>query len=1023
MWMTIEEFQLRYMWYEFMNERYSLNWDEDIILRLSQRTDEWEITWKLTETSPEELKIATVKTYTDFKRDFLEKEWWKIINLNFTLKDYIDRLEYEFKVIHEMGYDTYFLIVQDYIMYAKKNKIVVGPWRWSAAWSLLWYLIRITEIDPMEYDLLFERFLNPARISMPDIDTDFEDSERLNILEYCKKKYWVEKVANIWTYMTMAAKASFKDVARIFWISFTRSNQLSNYIEKHIKDSYETNKEFKNLVDEDETLKKIVDFSSKLEWTVRQLWVHACGIIIAPEDITTYTPIQYPPKPWSKEPDKTRVVTQYDGHYMEDIGLLKMDFLWLRNLSIIKNTIKILKVKAEKDNKQLEVIYKEFFKYYVFEPPIDDEESYKIFQKWDTVWVFQFESDGMRAWLKKLKPTWIDDIIAMVSLYRPWPMEWIPNYIDRKQWIEEITYLPKDIYEKLVNKYWKQEADKQKKQIREDLSSFMDVTYWIPIYQEQLMRIVQVMAWFSLGEADLLRRWVGKKIKEVIEKLKIEFVEKSLKYKWYKEEVSIFVYEKMIEPAANYSFNKSHAACYAIIAYQTAYLKAHHPVEFYAALLRSVEENTERFAELVEELKIKWIKIKPVSVNTSFNHMAAVEDSVVVWFLSIKWIWFEVWENIEKEREKNWKYKDLEDFLTRNEKNVNKKTIESLIKSWALDEFEDRLVLIKNVENILDWSKKWQVKKESAGMGLFWEEILWKDPLVLTIPEDKMNSFPSPGTNKMINLGLEYETFWTFISSHPFDGLYNFVKRKYNFITQILKENYEWDYKILWFIKDIIKAPKYNWIFLVVEDITWTVRFFVKNTPWLHKFDIIVVEWYKKKRPSISKIYKINLEKLIDKLKSKWKYDESLSVAKVRADRNEILDKKDSKIVKEWQKESLGWEEKNNCHTEFNSESQEWDILPSCDTDNKEEILQYEEKKESEIVGEWDPEAILNSVQHLKTEKDNCHTETSLISQENNKDVHIWLPDDIETIKKLVQMKKENPNQKEFEIDGTKYLI
>jgi len=317
------------MWYEFMSERFSLGWDENTILELSKRTDEWKIEKKLTEVSPDELKEATLKTYTDFKKKFLQDNWDKKIKLNFTLKDYIDRLEYELKVIHEMGYDTYFLIVQDYIMYAKKNKIVVGPWRWSAAWSLLGYLIRITEIDPMEYDLLFERFLNPARVSMPDIDTDFEDSERLNILEYCKVKYGVEKVANIWTYMTMAAKASFKDVARVFGLSFTRSNQLSNYIEKHVQDSYENNEEFKKLIDEDETLKQIVQFSANLEWTTRQMWVHACGIIIAPEDITTYSPVQYPPKPWSKEPDTSRVVTQYDGHYMEDIGLLKMDFLGL----------------------------------------------------------------------------------------------------------------------------------------------------------------------------------------------------------------------------------------------------------------------------------------------------------------------------------------------------------------------------------------------------------------------------------------------------------------------------------------------------------------------------------------------------------------------------------------------------------------------------------------------------------------------------------------------------------------------
>jgi len=979
--MNIEEFQLRYMWYEYFNERFSFWWTEDTILELAKRTDKWKITKKLVDVSPDELKKSTIETYTDFKREFLKKFWNQKINKDFTLADYINRLEYELKVIHEMGYDTYFLIVQDYIMYAKKHEIVVGPWRWSAAWSLLGYLIRITEIDPMDYDLIFERFLNPARISMPDIDTDFEDSERLNILEYCKKKYWVEKVANIWTYMTMAAKASFKDVARIFWLSFTKSNQLSNFIEKHIESSYKNNEEFKNIVDEDEILKKIVKFSSNLEWTVRQLWVHACGVIIAPEDITNYSPIQYPPKPWSKEPDKTRVVTQYDGHYMEDIWLLKMDFLWLRNLSIIKNTIKIIKKKKEKNKESLELIYTNFFNYYVFEPPIDDKASYKIFQDWDTVWVFQFESDGMRAWLKKLKPTGIEDIIAMVSLYRPWPMEWIPNYIDRKQWVEEITYLPKDIYNKLLKEYWKQEADKQKKQIREDLSPFMDVTYWIPVYQEQLMRIVQVMAWFSLGEADLLRRWVGKKIKEVIEKLKIEFVEKSEKYKWYKKDVSIFVYEKMIEPAANYSFNKSHAACYAMIAYQTAYLKAHHPIEFYAALLRSVEENTDRFAELIEELKIKWIKIQSVSVNTSFNHMASIDDSVVIWFLAIKWIWFDIWEHIEQEREAKWKYKDLEDFLIRNEKYINKKSIEALIKSGALDEFANRGDLIVNVENILNWVKNGQVKKQNAWIWLFWEEILWKDPLILK----KWSKL-----SLMWKLWLEYETFWTFISWHPFDWLYNFIKNKYNFISQIINEDYNWDYKIFCFIKDIIKSSKYHWNFLVVEDITWTIRFFIKNTSWLDKFDVIVIEWYKRKRPSISKIYKINLEKLINKLKSNWKYNEKLTVAKVRADRNFW----EKNVIKEWEK-------KNDKETLIETANSSILKNNKLDTLNNSKLKNLEESKI----------------------KKKCNNVANNLSDVSYKEVIIDLPEDIVLLKKLADLKKSNPNQKKFEIDGKIYLM
>ena len=970
--MQLEEFQLRYMWYEGLSERFWLWWDEDTILKLADRTEEWKITKKLTETSPDELKEATLKTYTDFKKEFLEKFWDKKIKKDFTLADYIHRLEYELKVIHEMGYDTYFLIVQDYIMYWKTHNIVVWPWRWSAAWSLLWYLIRITEVDPMEYDLLFERFLNPARVSMPDIDTDFEDSERDKILEYCKSKYWVEKVANIWTYMTMAAKASFKDVARVFWLSFTKANQLSGYIEKSIQTTYDENEEFRKIVDEDETLQKIVEYASKLEWNVRQLWVHACGVIIAPEKITEYTPVQYPLKSASKEPDKTRIVTQYDWHYLEDIGLLKMDFLWLRNLSIIKNTLKILKAKGELE--KLPHFYSDFFKYYVFEPPIDDEASYKIFQEWDTVGVFQFESDGMRAWLRKLKPTCIDDIIAMVALYRPWPMEWIPNYIARKEWTEKISYLPDDVYDVLVEKYWKEVADKQRKQITEDLSPFMDVTYWIPIYQEQLMRIVQAMAWFSLGEADLLRRWVWKKIKEVIEKLKIEFIEKAAKYKDYKEEVSRFVYEKMIEPAANYSFNKSHAACYAIIAYQTAYLKAHHPIEFYAALLRSVEENTDRFAELLEELKIKWIKIKPVNVNYSYNHIAAVDDAVVIWFLAIKWIWFEVWEHIEKERIENWPYKDLEDFILRNKQYINKKTLEALAKSWSLDDFASRKEILQNIENILSWLKGREQTQQSAWMGLFWEELLTPEPLKLTKVDKK--------ENLMEKLQLEHEAFGTFVSAHPFDWLYSYIKRKFNFTNQVLDENYEWDFKILWFVKDIVKSPKFGWYFVEIEDLVWTIRFFIKNIAGIEKFSIVIVEWRKQKRPSISKIQKINLEKFLEKLKSKWKYKSDETVAMVRK-------------LRQWNKENKKVqtiEEKASCSVCENN-----DIV---DVDMKIDVVEQNNTNSEEKLAENDFD---EKVEYYEVEID--------------------LPEDVEKLQKLALLKKQYPEKKEIEMDGKVYLI
>lgn len=963
--MNKEEFQLRYMWYEYMSERFNLNRDESFLLKLSQKTQKWQITKKLTDTSPDELKKATIDSYTDFKIDFLKEHWAQKLKKNFTMQDYVERLEYELKVIDEMWYNTYFLIVQDYIMYAKTQWIMVWPWRWSAAWSLLSYFIRITEIDPLEYDLLFERFLNPARISMPDIDTDFEDTEREKIIEYCKKKYWIDKVANIWTYMTMAAKASFKDVARVFGLSFTRANQISSSIEKHIQSSYEENKEFQELVDADETLKQIVDFSSYLEWTTRQLWVHACWVIISPQETYNYTAVQYPPKAWTKEPDLSRIVTQYDWHYLEDIWLLKMDFLWLRNLSIIKNTIKIIEKKSIKEWKPVDAIFQEFKKYCVFEPPIQDKKAFKIFQNGDTIWVFQFESDGMRSWLKNLKPNSIDDIIAMVSLYRPWPMERIPNYINRKSWKEKVSYISDEVYEILVKNYWKQVADEQKKMITKDLSPFMDVTYGIPVYQEQLMRIVQAMAHFSLGEADLLRRWVWKKIKEVIEKLKWEFISKAEKI-WYKKELTTFVYEKMIEPASNYSFNKSHAACYAAIAYQTSYLKAYHPVEFYAALLRSVEENTDRFAELLEELKLKGVKIQQVSVNKSYNHVAAVWNAVVIGFLAIKWIWYDVWEFIETENKNNWKYKDLEDFLTRCEKYVNKKTIESLVFSGALDEFEDRAVMADNIDRILERTKHCKQQQEGASMSLFGEDILQRE--TLNLQSDKK-------LTKMEKLWLEYQTFGTFISAHPFDGIYTLAKKKYNFSSQLKDENFEWNFKALCFVKNIVKT-RFWWFFLETEDIAWNINFYIKNVSWLEIFDVILLEWNKQKRYNIQKITKINLAKFIEKIKNQGKFNPKEIVSKIRTQRNaEILEKE---------------QEKPN----LKKVSENIEIIPEIE-DKIHDIENVQIEQETEIA-----------------------SETQI-----NKPIETQLPSDIDSLKELAKLKKQNPNAEIIEFEGKFYKI
>lgn len=985
--MDIFEFELRYLSFKGLNKRYSLWLDEQIILNLVKRTNKGKLEKKLTETTPDELRELTLQTYTEDKKIFIESH--KNIKIeSFTLSEYIDRLEYELKVTKEMWYNSYFLIVWDYINRARSQGISVWPGRWSAAWSLMAYLVGITDIDPLIYDLLFERFLNPARISMPDIDTDFEDVQRDKLLDYVKEKYWQEKVASIWTYMTMAAKAAFKDVARTYWISFEQSNRISNLIsEKTIQKSIEASEELKWIIDADTNMAKIIEIAIKLEWTIRQTWVHACWVIISPEPVIQYSPIQYPPKSGTKNlKDETRIVSQYDWHFLEDIWLLKMDFLWLRNLSIIKNTIKIYKARANKHWRTIPPLFQEFLNTTGFYPPLTDQKTYeKTFKIWDTNWVFQFESDGMKAWLKKLQPTNIDDIIAMVALYRPWPMEFIPNYIDRKQWIEEVNYMIWEIYSDLKEKYWKEIANEEKRKITEDLSPFMDVTYWIPIYQEQLMRIVQAMAWFSLWEADLLRRWIGKKIKEIIDKLKKEFIEKAWSYKSYKPETCTYVYEKMIEPAARYSFNKSHAACYAIIAYQTAYLKANFPIEFNASLLWSVEEETDKLAKFIDELKMQWYKVMPPSLNESYRHVAAINDTIRIWFLAIKWVWYEVAKFIEEEREKKGNFISFEDFLKRCEPIVNKKSIESMAKAWVFDEFEDRKTILENLNIILDYAKS--SKTSSQWLGLFsiddlWTKLVFKEKFKVSL---------------LHKLLFEYEIFKSFVSAHPFDGLYQYIKSKYNFISMFKDIEDYWEFKIVCFIKDIRRIQK-KWFFLSIEDLSWEVSIFLKNVLDLKNFDILILKWFKWKSIRIKEAIKVTIEELIDKAEKSWKYNPEEKVMEVRWKRLWITEKHENIITQDIN--TIYWSPSVNLGLN-------WDSGWNTDYEFKEndEYIEVENSIDEDLENIWNN----NNMYHT--------------NEDPTPKNEFELPDNISTIKLVSQTIRNNPWKLEIKLNWNTYLI
>lgn len=907
--MDLFEFDLRYRAYHGLKTRLILDRDQETLINLVKISQRGVPDKKIQELTPAELKWITIETYTEYKTQFVTLHSDTKIG-DSSLQTYIERLEYELKVIKEMWFISYFLIVADFVNRAKDNGIVVWPWRWSWAWSLLARCIKITDIDPLPYGLLFERFLNPARISMPDFDIDFEDTQRDKVIEYVREKYGDDKVSAIGTYMQMASKAAFKDSARVLWIPFDRANIFSAImpdkvsLDDAIKDE-KNHADLINIYNSDEKIKEAVELSVRLEWNMRQLWVHACGIIISPKEVSQYTPIQYAPN------DHNTIVTQYDWPTLEYIWLLKMDFLWLRNLSVIKNCIKIIKKRAEIDGEELPLIFQQFFVDSSFQPPLDDPYTFeKVFQAGDTTGIFQFEWSWMRRFLVQLKSDTINDLVAMNALYRPGPMEFIPNYIKRKHWEEVVSYMTDELEQLLTQKYSKEVANEERAKIEKDLKPILDSTYGIAVYQEQLMFLVQSMAGFSLAEADLLRRWVGKKKKDIIEQLKKEFMERWEQYKQYKPETTKRVYEKMIEPAASYSFNKSHSVCYAVIAYQTAYLKAHYPVPFYAALIRSVEEDTDTMSTFIAETQQHGIQVKVPDINISFNHVAAIEDHVRLWFISIKGIWQEIGEQIQEERKKWWPFTSLENFLERCEHCTNKKSIEWLIKSWALDRFEDRRTLRNNIANLLERGKKTQ----SASMGLFWAETIGAK---LDLKRD--------GTiSHMEKLMMEQDAFKTFVSWHPLDWLYLYLK-KYSFISAIQQETYEWPFTIVWYIKNIQRARK-KWFFVRVEDISDAFEFFLKDVVDLQKYDIVYVSWSKSNgRISIEKITRTSRDILKDEAEKAGKYDETQTAIYVKTLRMaEKPTSVEEPIETSWQEEDTSsiFDDETDHHEQESKETQ-----------------------------------------------------------------------------------------------------
>ncbi|MEE8131830.1 MAG: DNA polymerase III subunit alpha, partial [Candidatus Paceibacterota bacterium] len=476
-----------------------------------------------------------------------------------------ERLEYELGVIEKTGFADYFLIAQDIVNWAKKRGIRCNT-RGSAAGSLLSYILNITDIDPLKYDLFFERFLNPERISMPDIDVDVSDIRRDEIFAYIRQKYGDDHVAQIITFGTMAARAAIRDAGRALGMAYSFCDQLAKLIpfNQKLDESLENVKEFSDLYNNNPDAKKIIDAAKHLEGVARHASVHACGVVISKEPLTQYVPLQRAPK------DQNIIITQFEMYSIEDLGLLKMDFLGLKNLTIIEETIRLVKeIKDEEID--------------ISKIPLDDKKTFKLLQAGDTTAIFQLESSGMRRYLKQLKPTEFEDIIAMISLYRPGAIEHIPQYIKRKHKLEKPTYLhPK-------------------------LEPILKNTYGIGIYQEQMMKIARDLAGFTLAEADILRKAIGKKIKSLLDSQKEKLISGMLKNN-IDEKTAKAIWE-LFPPFARYGFNRSHAACYALIGYQTAYLKAHYPIEFTTSLLNADAGDIERIAFLVSETKKSKIEV------------------------------------------------------------------------------------------------------------------------------------------------------------------------------------------------------------------------------------------------------------------------------------------------------------------------------------------------------------------------------------------------------------------------------
>lgn len=635
----------------------------------------------------------------EFLKNLSNKGLYKRLNGNIT-ETYQKRLNYELDIILKMHFEDYFLVVYDYIKYAKQNGILVGPGRGSAAGSLVSYCLGITDVDPIKYNLLFERFLNPERVTMPDIDTDFPDTRRGEVIEYVKEKYGEDNVAGIITFGTLGGRASVRDVGRILNIPTKYIDIICKKIpfKGTLKELKHSDKEVNTMIENDDKLKLLYNIVNLIEGNKRHTSIHAAGIVISYKPLYEIIPIK---------PNDDINLTEYTMEYLEELGLIKMDFLGIKNLSIIDGVIKDIE---RKTNKKLD-----FNKI-----PFDDPKVMKLFEEGQTSGIFQFESEGMKRFLKDLKPKNFIDLCNAIALFRPGPASNIPSFIKRKEGKEKIEYLD------------------------ESLKDILKETYGIIIYQEQIMLIAQKFAGYTLSEADILRRAMSKKKYDVLKNEEVRFIEKSLKNGKSKE-IARELFD-LILAFAGYGFNKSHSVSYSIVAYKMAYLKYYFPKEFYANLLSSVIGSEEKTKEYLNEIKKLGIKILPPDINLSDDTRFTFKENAIVFPLnSIRNVGGVISSYIIKQRETP--YKDIYDFLKRtHQKTNNKKILESLIYAHVFDSFYNINTLISNLDNILNYVEL------SSGL----------DDDILVKPEIELK--PELSTEDILN--KEKEIFGFYLTSH-----------------------------------------------------------------------------------------------------------------------------------------------------------------------------------------------------------------------------------------------------------------